>query len=201
MAKEFTNNTNTPKTATAFAREVRISPRKTRLVVDLIRGRSVAEAVTTLQSLNKGAAKPVLKVLLSAVANAEHNYQLNKDALVITKITVDEGPALQRWRPRARGSAFPILRPSSHITVSLVESKKPQKKSSKFNFPVILKRERKVKGDEHNHKHEHSEELETAEATDLKDSKPVRTKKESKEGKSKSAGGIRKIFNRRGGEK
>lgn len=110
----------------AKLRRLRIAPRKVRLVADLIRGKKVDEAINILTFLNKKAAKPVLKLLKSAIANAEHNFKLKKDNLFISKITVDEGPKFKRWMPRARGRADLILKRTSHIT--LVLSEKESKK-------------------------------------------------------------------------
>jgi len=105
----------------AKLRRLRIAPRKVRLVADLIRGKKVDEAINILTFLNKKAAKPVLKLLKSAIANAEHNFKLKKDNLFISKITVDEGPKFKRWMPRARGRADLILKRTSHITLVLSE--------------------------------------------------------------------------------
>ena len=105
----------------AKLRRLRIAPRKVRLVADLIRGKKVDEAINILTFLNKKAAKPVLKLLKSAIANAEHNFKLKKDNLFVSKITVDEGPKFKRWMPRARGRADLILKRTSHITLVLSE--------------------------------------------------------------------------------
>ncbi|MFO7172000.1 MAG: 50S ribosomal protein L22 [Bacillota bacterium] len=107
--------------AKAVARYIRIAPRKCRVVIDLIRGKSVKEAETILRFVPKRAAKPILKVLKSAVANAEHNYNMNPENLVVAKAYVDQGPTLKRWHPRMRGQAFPILKRTSHITVVVAE--------------------------------------------------------------------------------
>src|SRR3989344_5171371 len=90
-----------PKQAMAVGRYVHISPRKARLVADLIRNSSVSDAITQLQVLRKRASRPFLKVLLSAVANAEHNLKWKKESLKISKITVDQGPVTKRYKPRA----------------------------------------------------------------------------------------------------
>ena len=103
----------------AKARHIRMSPRKVRLVVDLVRGLAVNEAETQLKFLRKDAARPVLKLIRSAVANAEHNFKQPTETLYIKRITVDGGPVLSRWRPRAFGRATPIRKRSSHITVIL----------------------------------------------------------------------------------
>lgn len=107
--------------ARATAKNVRIAPRKVRLVVDMIRGKSVAEAISTLRFANRGAAKPVEKVLMSAIANAEHNYDLNLEDLYVTDAQVNEGPTLKRFRPRAQGAASAINKRTSHITIVVSE--------------------------------------------------------------------------------
>ncbi|EKP94853.1 MULTISPECIES: 50S ribosomal protein L22 [Thermaerobacter] len=109
--------------ARAVARFVRLSPRKARQVVDLVRGKPVGEALTLLRFTPKRAARIVEKVVRSAVANATNNHDLDEDRLYIVKAYVDEGPRLKRWRPRARGRAFPILKPTSHVTVIVAERK------------------------------------------------------------------------------
>ena len=95
----------------------RISPQKARLVADLIRGKSVDQALEILTFSNKKAAALVKKVLESAIANAEHNEGADIDDLNVAKIFVDEGPTMKRIRPRAKGRADRILKRSSHITV------------------------------------------------------------------------------------
>lgn len=107
--------------ARAVARYVRVSPRKARQVVDLIRGKSVGEALNVLQLVPRAAATPVEKVVKSAMANAENNYDMNPDELYISQIFVDEGPTMKRIRPRARGMADRIRKRTSHITVILAE--------------------------------------------------------------------------------
>jgi len=114
---------------TAKLRHLRISPRKVRLVVDLIRGMDATEAEKQLKFLPQRAARPVLKLLNSAVANALNNFKAIKENLFITKIAVDPGPTLKRWLPRAMGRATPIMKRTSHITIVL-ESKEPLPASS-----------------------------------------------------------------------
>ncbi|MBA4537020.1 50S ribosomal protein L22 [Bacillus aquiflavi] len=109
--------------AKAVARTVRIAPRKARLVVDLIRGKQVGEAVFILRSTQKAASPIVEKVLNSAVANAEHNYEMDVNNLVVTEAYVNEGPTLKRFRPRAMGRASQINKRTSHITVVVSEKK------------------------------------------------------------------------------
>ena len=105
----------------ASTRHVRISPRKVRIVIDLIRGKSVTEALALLKFIPKRASEPIAKVVKSAAANAEHNFSLNKDNLVIAQAFVDQGPTMKRFHPRQRGQAFPILKRTSHITVTVKE--------------------------------------------------------------------------------
>lgn len=107
--------------AKAISRHVRIAPRKVRIVIDLIRGKSVAEALAILKFVPKRASEPIAKVVASAAANAEHNFNMNKDALVVSECFVDQGPTLKRFHPRQRGQAFPILKRTSHITVVVKE--------------------------------------------------------------------------------
>ena len=105
----------------AVAKWVHASPRKARLVVEHIRGRSVPEARTVLAFTQRAAARDVDKVLSSAVANAEANHNLVGDDLIVAAAYVDEGPVLKRWRARARGRAARIQKPTCHITIKLVE--------------------------------------------------------------------------------
>ncbi|UQS85630.1 50S ribosomal protein L22 [Apilactobacillus apisilvae] len=107
--------------AQATARTVRIAARKVRLVVDLIRGKSVSEAAAILKFTPRSASPVVSKVLMSAVANAENNFDLDREDLVVSEVFVNEGPTLKRFRPRAKGSASPINKRTSHITVVVSE--------------------------------------------------------------------------------
>jgi large subunit ribosomal protein L22 len=97
----------------------RVAPRKARLVVNLIRGKKVDEALVALQFSKKHVAKTVKKLLASAKANALHNHALASDSLVVANAFVDEGRTMRRWRPRAFGRATPIRKRSSHITLVL----------------------------------------------------------------------------------
>ena len=101
----------------AVARFVRVAPRKARVVVDLVRGKSVSDAREILAFTNRAVAETVEKTLNSAVANAEHNNHLRADSLVVKRAFVDEGPTLKRIRPRAKGSASRIRKRTSHITI------------------------------------------------------------------------------------
>ncbi len=107
----------------AVAKYIRISPRKVKIVIDLIRGKSVADATAILLNVPKAASEPVLKVLNSAVANAENNLELSKDNLYVAEVFADQGPTLKRFNPVARGRAMRILKRTSHITIILDEVK------------------------------------------------------------------------------
>lgn len=109
--------------AKAVAKQVRIAPRKVRLVADLIRGKEVGEAISILRHTPKKASPVVEKLLNSAIANAEHNYEMEPDNLVVSQAYVDEGITLKRFRPRAMGRASRINKRTSHITVVLTEKK------------------------------------------------------------------------------
>ena len=110
---------------------LRLAPRKVRLAADLLRGKSALEAERQLQFLTKRASGPLLKLLRSAVANAEHNFRLKKENLRVAKITVDEGPPLKRTRPRAFGRAFPIKKRTSHVTIVLAEIHEGARKAAR----------------------------------------------------------------------
>ncbi len=103
----------------AIARYIRISPYKVRRVLDQIRGRSYREALIILEFMPYRACEPVLNVLRSAVANAEHNANLDPAKLVVSQAFADQGPALKRFRPRAQGRAYKIRKPTCHITVAV----------------------------------------------------------------------------------
>ena len=105
----------------AVAKFVRITPRKVRVVLDLIRGKNVAEAFAILKFTPKVGAEVVEKVLRSAVANAENNFDMDVDKLYVSSAFVDQGPTLKRIHPRSRGQAFKILKRTSHVTIVVNE--------------------------------------------------------------------------------
>lgn len=107
--------------AKAVAKTVRIAPRKVRLVLDLIRGKEVGEAMSILQLTNKRSSPVVEKLIKSAVANAEHNYDMDVDQLIVSEAYADEGPTLKRFRPRAQGRATKINKRTSHVTIIVAE--------------------------------------------------------------------------------
>jgi large subunit ribosomal protein L22 len=101
----------------ATAKYVRGSTRKARLVTQAIRGRRVEEAAALLRFMPQRAARDVANVLKSATANAENNFNLSAEDLVVVDARADEGPTIKRWRPRAQGRVFPIHKPMTHITI------------------------------------------------------------------------------------
>ncbi len=109
------------KEVKAIAKYVRIAPRKVRIVADLIRGKDVADALAILKFTSKRGSVLLDKVLRSAIANAENNFDMDTDNLYVAKCFVDQGPTLKRIHPRSRGQAFSILKHTSHITVVVSE--------------------------------------------------------------------------------
>ena len=104
----------------ATLRYARTTPMKARRVVNLIRGRSAADAASILRFAPQAASEPIAKLLASAVANAENNQGLDPESLIVDKVYVNEGPTLKRFQPRAQGRAFRIRKRTSHITIELV---------------------------------------------------------------------------------
>ncbi|MFC5528020.1 MULTISPECIES: 50S ribosomal protein L22 [Cohnella] len=107
--------------AKAVVNNIRIPARKVRLVVDLIRGKKVGEAIAILRHTPRSASPVVEKLLNSAIANAEHNYQLDVNKLVVSEAFVNEGATMKRFQPRSQGRAFSIFKRSSHITLVVSE--------------------------------------------------------------------------------
>ncbi|HEX2923920.1 MAG TPA: 50S ribosomal protein L22 [Chloroflexota bacterium] len=105
----------------AVAKQIRISPRKARLVGNAIKGMGVREAMAALQLIPNKAGDPIYKAVKSAAANAENNYNLSTEDLVVARVLADPGRSLKRWRARARGRAASIISRSSHITVVVTE--------------------------------------------------------------------------------
>lgn len=118
----------------AHLRYLRIAPRKVRLVINLIRGLSVEQATEQLTVLPKRSALPILKLLNSAIANAEHNFKLERKNLIVKSIIANEGPRLKRYQPRAFGRAAEILKRMTHVTIVLEDPKhvdpKPKAKAT-----------------------------------------------------------------------
>jgi|SRR3990172_8794047 len=162
----------------ARLRYLRIAPRKVRLVADLIRGKSVREAETILNFTVKKPTLPVLKLLKQAKASARNTFQLEESNLYISKITVDEGPKLKRWRARSRGQAFPIQKKTSHITLFLDEIEKQGKKLKKTGGKS---------------KTEVSEKIQEK----IKKAHPEKFRREEERAKFKKEGSGRRIFRRK----
>jgi large subunit ribosomal protein L22 len=139
----------------AHARHLRMSSRKVRLVVDAVRGMPVEPALAQLTFMSRAAARPVKKLLESCIANAEHNFQLDREGLFIKAALVNQGPTLKRWRPRAMGSAAPILKRTCHITLVL-ESKTGAKKAEKTKAKKEEAHDHSHDGHDHEgHDHDH----------------------------------------------
>lgn len=119
---------------TASLNDLRITPRKTQLVADFIKGLDVAEAISRLSLLNKAAALPMKKLVQSAVANAKNNFKLNAEDLMVKNVIIGQGKTLKRFKPAAFGTGHPVLKRSSHIRVTLAvkpEGAKIKNKSKK----------------------------------------------------------------------
>lgn len=114
---------NAEKRPHATAKYIRISARKVKIVIDLIRGKDVTEAEAILMYTPKAASEPTLKLLRSAIANAENNLDMSRDTLYVAEVYANQGPTLRRYRPRSRGSATRIRKRTSHITIILDEKK------------------------------------------------------------------------------
>lgn len=127
------------KHVTAHLRFLRIAPRKVRLVLDLIRGKSLDVAEQQLMALPKGSSQPILKLLKSAQANADHNFKLDPKTLYVSQAYANEGPKLKRYMPHAMGRATVILKRMSHVTVALApisEMPKPKRKGKRPAAPA-----------------------------------------------------------------
>ncbi len=162
----------------AKANYIRISPRKVRLVADMIRGKRLGEAKDVLRFTIKKSALPILKLLNSAESNAKNNFEISPDNFYISKITVDEGPKYKRWMPRSRGQASPIQKKTSHITVVLEPLEGKIKKTKKD------KKDKDVKG---------KKQSEERKEKDLRS----KFKKEIDPAKVKKTGVAKKIFRRK----
>jgi large subunit ribosomal protein L22 len=117
--------TNEVRTAFARASYVRVTPMKARRVIDLIRDMPAQQALSVLQFAPQAASEPVAKVLASAIANAENNFSLDPETLIVSRAYVDEGPTLKRFRPRAQGRAYRIRKRTSHITIEVESVDQP----------------------------------------------------------------------------
>jgi large subunit ribosomal protein L22 len=181
----------------AQAKYIRISPRKMRLVADAIRGMDAVLALDYLKFINKSAVGPITKMLNSVLANAENNFKLKREGLYIKKITVDGGPTLKRWMPRAFGRATPIRKRSAHLLMILEEKVKSIKKSKEIKAEKKVKEIKKV---------EEKKELKTILPEEIKKAEGGAGPKKTEaavpgniKGTEKGKGFVRKIFSRKTG--
>lgn len=185
-----------------FARlkHIRISPKKIRLVTDLVRNMDASKAEVQLKFLNKRAAKPVLKVLSSAIANASHNFEIEKDNLFISEIQVNEGPTIKRWRARAMGRAAPIMKRTSHIILILETKKGIKAKKKKADKPEVIKLKdaKEIKKEQPVEKAAEKKE-ETIKPKTTAPSRPYKTTSKSKKKfwSRQTFGNVKKAFSRR----
>jgi large subunit ribosomal protein L22 len=105
--------------AVARLNQVRIAPRKLRIIANLVRGKDVSTAINTLRFMHKSGAREMFKLIVSAVANAEDQGEANVDNLIISRVTVDQAATLKRWRPRAQGRGTRINKKTSHVTLEV----------------------------------------------------------------------------------
>jgi large subunit ribosomal protein L22 len=176
----------------ASLNHLRMSPRKARLVLDVVRKMPIEKALEQLQFLNKLAAEPIKKLIESAIANAEHNFSIERSNLYIKEIKADGGMTLKRWMPRAHGRATTIRKRSCHIKLTLaeiVESGKKEARKVKVEAPVKL--EQVVADAEKQAKAGKKKEVKKGESKDNK------TKTDTKSGK----GFVAQAFNRKAGSK
>ena len=125
----------------AYLKNYRQSPRKVRLLADLVRGKSVERALSELSFMPKRAAGPMKKLIESAVTNAEHNFNAKKEDLIVKEITVDSGVTLKRWRPRAFGRAASIHKHTSNVFVRLAVAEPVKDEDKKVEAPKETKKE------------------------------------------------------------
>ncbi len=192
MAKEQDKATIKEQVVKASARNLRIAPRKLRLMTNLVQRMPVADALVQLQFQNKKAAPLVDKLLRSAIANAVNNFSLKAEDLYVESLTCDQGPVMMRYMPRARGSASPIRRKTSHLNVVLISRPSKKAKARGLKILGIKKSEAEKK----------SLEKSSPETSQLDSSKPTAplTPKSSEKIKGNTVQQKRRLFNRRTGE-
>lgn len=133
-------------TVRAEIKGIDLTPRKVKIVSDLVRGRSVADALVILEHTPRRTARPVAKAIASARANAVNNHGLDAKSLVISTLSVTAGPRLKRFKPHMRGMALPFQKKSSHILVEVAGTEKPKKKpAAKKAEPAASKKEEETK--------------------------------------------------------
>lgn len=196
---------------TAHLHQLRMSPRKVRLISDLIQGMDVGEAEAQLTHLQRGPVVPLRKLLASAVANAEHNAKLQRGNLFVHQVIVNKGPTLKRFQQRAFGRAAPIRKRTSHITLVLDErvptaARSAKPKASNVALPVVNERPRATQHD--GHEHAASAAPSTGTANDEKEPFDVRRQGKHRHqehgdarSKKRSGGFFKQLFTRRSGER
>lgn len=180
------------------AKFIRMSPRKIRLTVDLVRGLNVDEALNQLRFSGKLAARPVIKLIKSAIAGAEHNYGLAKDNLLVKSINVNEGPAIKRWMQKAFGRATPIYKRMSHIHVTLGEIiDSGIVKPKKHKIAAAIKIGKKTKNEVKDNKPTEEKEIKTEKQ--IAQSPHEDHVKHGKDAPTRSKGFAKKLFQRKAG--
>jgi large subunit ribosomal protein L22 len=191
----------------ASVNNLRMSARKIRLVIDVVRGLNTAKALEQLKFINKLATRPVAKLVNSAIANAVNNFELDKDNLYIKEVKADEGKTAYRWMPKAHGRATPIRKKTCHVSLVLAEIKdsgKKEAKKQKIEAPVKLgEKPKEDKGVEVKDKKEKSGEK-PKDANIEKDKEIVDPRMEGRHGHAKIEGGsnkgfVNKMFRRKSG--
>lgn len=177
----------------AFARYINVSPQKLRLVADLVRLQPVDVALEQLRFSSKNAALPLTKVINSAIANAIHNFDLNRDNLYIKFLTIDSGLVHKRYAPRAQGRAFIERKRSSHI--NLVLGTREQKKSARRRSIFSLRPQTVEEEKHHEHDHDHQ-----AGEVEGKQQAPKQAPKPEEKMKQQKISLKRRLFNRRSGQ-
>jgi len=179
---------------TAEAKYIRVSPRKAGLVAGLVRGRQVNDALAQLKFVNKKAGRFVTKLLKSAIANAQHNYDLAADNLLIKQIWVGKGATFHRWMPKAHGRATPLNKTTSHITIVLSEIKDSgTKEARRIEAEAPLKLSDLAKGSQDKAASKTKDSITETEA------KPGNFEQDAKREGSSKAGFVKKVFQRKAG--
>lgn len=184
---------NNQKLVKATARHLRISPRKIRLVTNLVQNMNAVEALTQLRFMHKKAAPMVARLIKSALANAKNNFSLDPENMKIVNITADMGKTMKRYFPRARGSAFVIRKKMSHINLTLAPLK--VKGSGAKSKLTIFKKKDKISDSEISV--EHQEAVSKKEVSESKHQFSVKTDEQKKMNKIQQK---RRLFDRRAGE-
>lgn len=192
MAKKEAAKIPEVKEVKAFARYIHMSPRKLRLVADLVRKNNVDTALEQLRYSSKKASEPLVKVINSAIANAVHNFNLNRDNLYIKTITIDGGPVYKRMEPRAQGRGFIVRKRTAHINLILESRIRTGKKLRKNIFSLRPKSEVIESSDKP------AKEVKEGKA-EIEKSKPVAGPKSEQKIKQNLVDLKRRLFNRKSG--